>query len=447
MRDFWIERAGVVKITVAVAALISIQAASANAQNAREAERDPRRANASTIVANPDKSPTSDDVKKDGERMDPSYQAEGVQLGSFLLLPKAEVDQVFNDNIYARGQDEKDDFITVYRPELALNSQFATHALNFLLSAEDHHYAAHNSEDHFDYKAYANGRLDVSSNTEIYGYGQYLNRSESRSSPDDAGGVSPTEVHTADAQLGAKHRIGSYVFSAEGLVSHMDFENVRTSNGTLISNADRERTEYTAKVRGLYEMFPSYGAVLEVGANQRDYAQEADSDGYKRSSTGQNILTGVAVDVSSLVRGDVLVGYMRQDYDDPRLQTVQGPMVRAVLNWTPTPQALIVSSLESSVSETTSTNVSGIRRLSGNLLGRYELRRNVLLSGFFGVTQEDYEGSSQEAMITDMWARASYAFNSNVYVSAQAEHTIRSVENGTGEYDQTTMLLRLGLQM
>lgn len=432
----------------AAGSLFTVLAATpAWAQTVGDTANDPRRANSATVVAQPDVGAKEDPNRTDGDRMDASYQPKGVELGQFLLLPKMEVDEVFNNNIYSTTDDTKSDFITVARPELVLNSRFDRHMLNVAVTAENYSYAAHNAEDHFDTRAYVAGRLDVSSDSEINGLAQYAKRVEDRGSPDEAGGREPTETYVTEGQLGAKHRFGAFVLSGEGNAKRLEFSNVEGANGATLSNADRERDEFSGAVRGLYEMFPSYGAVLEVGGNKREYRLNRDRNGYDRSSTGQHVLTGVAVDVSSLVRGDFLVGYMRQNYNDAQLRDVSGPMVRATFNWTPTPQTLIVPSLEHSVAETTSRNVSGLKRLSANVLARYELRRNVLLSGFAGLSRDKYEGTDQSTVFGETWGRVSYAFNPNVYVAGQVGYKQKEVDNIAGEYDQTTFMLRLGLQL
>lgn len=433
---------------LALGSLLSVLAAApAWSQTSGDTANDPRRANSATVVAQPEAGAKEDRNKTDGDRLDESYQPKGVELGQFLLLPKMEVDEVFNNNIYSTKDDTKGDFITVARPELVLNSRFDRHMLNMAVRAENYTYAAHNDEDHFDTRAYVTGRFDVSSDTEINGLAQYAKSSEDRGSPDEAGGREPTDTYVTEGQLGAKHRFGAFVLSGEGNAKRLEFSNVAGANGTMLSNADRERDEFSGSVRGLYEMFPSYGAVLEVGGNKREYRLSRDRNGYDRSSTGQRILTGVAVDVSSLVRGDFLVGYMRQDYNDAQLSDVSGPMVRATFNWTPTPQTLIVPTLEHTVAETTTRNASGIKRLSANLLTRYELRRNVLLSGYVGLSQDKYEGTDQSTLYGEGWGRVTYAFNPNVYVAGQLGYKQKEVENISGEYDQTTFMLRLGLQL
>lgn len=429
-------------------ALLALAATPCLAQGTNSGGSDPRRAQSgAAIVTTPDTTPTGDAAKKDGDRMDPSYQPQGIGLGQFLLLPKVEVDEVFNNNIYSTNRSETRDFITVVRPELSLRSRFDNHMLNLAISGEDYRYARNSEEDHTDFKVFSDGRLDVSAETEINGYVQYLRRVEDRGSPDAVNGRTPTTTHLGEAQMGARHQMGPYVISGETNFRRMVFEDVALQNGSVTDNSDRDRNEYSGRLRGQYEIFPSYAAVLETGANRHEYDRKRDRNGYERSSTGQNVLTGLAVDVTDLIRGDFLVGYMRQDYDDPNLRTVSGSMVRATFNWTPTPQTLIVPALESSVSDTTSQNVSGLRRLSANVLGRYELRRNILLSAFAGASRDKYEGTSASTMTGEGWFRGTYSFNSNVYVSSQLGYRSKGAEETTGDYDQTTFMLRLGLQM
>ncbi|MFT2536360.1 outer membrane beta-barrel protein, partial [Escherichia coli] len=80
-----------------------------------------------------------------------------------------------------------------------------------------------------------------------------------------------------------------------------------------------------------------------------------------------------------------LVGYFKQDYNSSTLQSPSGLAVRAVFNWTPDKQTLIVPSLERSVLESTTAGASSMVRTALTVLARRELQRNLVASVFGGV--------------------------------------------------------------
>lgn len=436
------------RLAVAILGLLVATSASsiANAQTAPK--KDIRREQTGAkVVAETDPSGRADGWVDDSDRLDDAYQPKGIELGQFLFLPKIDLDETYNSNIYARTDDVRSDLITGIHPELKLRSRFDNHMLNLGAFVDDYRYADNQSENHLDTRVEADGRIDVSKATEVTGLLQQITRHEDRSSPDDRDGREPTRVETMNSRLGGKHKFGDFTLAGETGATHLSFEDVQTSAGNIIPNHDRNRWQYDAKVRTTYEMFPGYGAVAQVGANKRSYENNSDRNGYNRNSTGQEFLTGVAVDISQLIRGDFLVGYFTQDYEDNRLKDPSGMTVRATFNWTPTPRLIIVPALERSVTETTSVNVSSLVSTSANVMVRNEVRRNLLVSGFFGLTQDDYQGSTESTLTWEGWGRVTYALSPNVNVGSQLGYKTKNVDDGTGAFDQTTVMLRLGLQM
>ena len=80
--------------------------------------------------------------------------------------------------------------------------------------------------------------------------------------------------------------------------------------GTLVSNSDRNQTEFQGYVRGTYTLYPGYAAFVKVLYDNRDFDQFYDRAGLHRSSSGYRFDAGV--DLHCVVRGigkpTVLVG-------------------------------------------------------------------------------------------------------------------------------------------
>src|SRR5688500_12256571 len=64
------------------------------------------------------------------DRPRPELDPLGVNLGGFFLYPRIELDEMFNDNIFATDSGKQTDFITVISPAAELKSNWNNHALN-----------------------------------------------------------------------------------------------------------------------------------------------------------------------------------------------------------------------------------------------------------------------------------------------------------------------------
>lgn len=383
----------------------------------------------------------------DEKRLSESYQPKGLDLGLFLLLPKLESEVTFNSNVYATRDNVKSDFFTTIRPELALRSRFSQHDLSFRMMAEKYIYRTYKNDNHLDFQTDVNGRYDVQPGTELTLFSQYFSRHEDRSSPDEAGGVKPTPTQGFITRLGGKQEMGRFVFSGDVTVQRLTFDRVATSAGTMVPNDDRDRWEIEGKLRGSYELFPGYAAVTQVSANNRRYDDSFDRNGFQRSSRGYRVESGIGVDISQLLRGDFLVGYLSQDYRDARFKDPSGVSVRATFNWTPDKLLIVVPALERSVSETTRSGSSSQVRTTGSVLVRYEAARNILLSGFLSAAYSENSGQQPTDWLYEARMRGIYSFSRELFVGAEAVQKVKQVQGEVGGYNQTTLMLRLGLQL
>lgn len=416
------------------------------AQAQTSPKSDPRRQSGAKVTTDPD--PAGDPKgEQDKERVADAYQPKGIELGSFLLLPKTEVDVVYNSNVFAEENDGKGDFLTTIRPEFRLRSRFAQHAVNLFGQMEAVRHARYKRDDVIDGRLVADGRYEASSDLQFTALAEGFSRHEERGSPDDVRGDRPTPTRGVISRLGSKLQEGRYTFNAEVGAERRVFENVNTSAGTVINNHDRDRNEFQGSVRGGYEIFPGYAAVVALSANKRMYDTDRDDLGFQRDSHGYRAEAGVGLDISQLVRGDFLVGYLYQNYRDPRLTDPKGLAVRATFNWTPTKLTIVVPSLERSVQETTIAGASGMVRTSGSLLVRHEYARNIVVTGFAGAFYDEFSGTGNTSMTYEGRGRITYALDREIYVSGEVVQKIKDSDIPNGSFRQSVFGLRLGLQL
>lgn len=384
----------------------------------------------------------------DRERVNDRYQPKGIELGKFLFLPDVMVAGGYNSNVYATTNDVKGDLLTRIVPSFRLQSRFDRHALNVSGEAEKVYFRRYTSDNVLNGRLYADGRYDLFRGTEITGQASYYAEHEDRGSPDAVSGLYPTPVFGNRQFLGGKHTEGPWLFAGDVSRHQLIFKDVATSNGTIIQNQGRNRTEYRASGRIGYELIPGYYALGQVSGNVRDYNLPVDYNGVDRSSRGYAAQGGVGVDLSQLIRGDFLVGYFKQDYDAASLQSPSGLAIRAVFNWTPDRQTLIVPALERSVQESTTSGASSLVRTSLSLLARREVQRNLVASVFGGVYYDEYEGLGQSTWTYEGKISATYAFDENFYTGADLGYRQRNAPAGvSNSYNQFIGMIRLGVRM
>jgi len=407
---------------------------------------DPAHPNAAPIVT--DQQPTWwQKGEKDTERMVDSYKPKGLDWGSFLFFPKLELDEKYNSNVFAEENNTNSDFVSIVRPQFTLKSQFPVHYLQVDGRVEYYKYWKYHDDDHIDTSLDVFGRYDLQRNWEITIRNNLISQMEDRGSDDAVNGKKPTRMRGFSSKLGTKYQEGDVILASSVQVERRTYGDVETSLGTTINNSDRDNwaLEYTA--RAGYEFIRNYAAVAQITYNTRDYDQAVDDLGYRRSSDGYTAEMGIAVDVSQLIRGDFLVGYMKQDYRDANLRDPSGLSMRASFTWTPSKMTIIVPTVERKVYDTTLANVGGRVRTAGNVMIRHEWARNVLLTGFAGVAYDEYVGLDRSATTYDINGRVTYSLTPELYVGGEVGYRNRDSELAGASFDQYTVGLRLGLQL
>lgn len=384
------------------------------------------------------------DGKEDAQRVDDSYQPRGIEMGTFLLFPAVEMDMSWTDNVFATRDDAKSDRFIRVTPSVRLRSRFTRHEINLTGELEKFVFDRYGNDDRLNGTVAADGKLDIRKGWEATGAVSYVDKGEDRSSPDVAQGLHPTDTYTLSGQAGTRLQQGRMLYQGSLSFNRSDIADNRRATGQPIDNSGRDRAEYEATGRIGYEMFPNYFALVEGAVNTRTYDNRVPGTSYDRSSDGYRLESGVGIDVTDVVRGDFLVGYLAQDYDHPGFTDPSGFSFRARLNWTPSRLTVVVPSLDRSVQETVRSGASSVVRTGAGLTVRHEFARNVVGTFIGNVAHEDYEASPDDSWSYDARVRGIYALSRELYVGGEARYRNRDADSGSGSYKQVTLMFRVG---
>ncbi len=378
------------------------------------------------------------------ERARPDYDPLGVRAGGFIILPRVEVGQAYNDNIFAVDDDEEDDFITVVSPQVDIESDWNNHELNFSTGAESGFYWDNDDENYLDWFALVDGRLDVMRETNLFGGLGWRRIHEDRGSPDDVDGEEPTEIDRSSANLGAFRGLGRISTRVNALVDRLDYHDVDAAGGGQIDQDDRDRTQYELRGRVGYEYLTDTNAFIELRGRMREYDEL--EGGFDRDSQGFAVLVGTDLNFTGKVTGEVFAGYQSTSYDDDELDSISSPAAGGSVLWNVTDLTSIRGFVEGSIEETTQADASGYQALRAGGSVEHELRRNILLGAAVTVGRDDYEGIDREDDLFTGAVSARYLINRNFYAGAELSHRTRNSDTDD-EFSQNVILLRFGAQL
>jgi hypothetical protein len=348
----------------------------------------------------------------------PDYQAAGIRTGSFLLFPKLTTTVESNDNIFAQKTVTTSDTVWHVQPEATLSSDWNRHALSLFARGSLNRYSKHDSENTDDYSVGANGRIDVARDSAINGGVSYGRATEPRTSPDSAAGaIEPTRYDLTSGNISAFKEFNRLKLTGRIGADKYNYDDVASKTGKIDQDY-RDRVESALSGRADYAVSPDTALFIEVIGNRRDYRLDKPAVSLTRDSEGVNVFGGANFELSALLRGEIGIGYMKQDYKDSTVKDVDGFAARGQVEWFPSELTTVTVVGSRSIKDSAASKVASYIANSASIRVDHELLRNVLLSANVGTGKDEYQGSTREDKVTSAGLRGTYLVNRNVGLTA-----------------------------
>ena len=346
------------------------------------------------------------------------YEAIGVPLGAFMAYPKLALTAEHNDNIFATGTGEIDDMIWRVQPEVNITSNWSRHALAAYGRATINRYQDYGSEDTEDYSVGASGRLDVLRSASLSAAADWARLTEPRtSSSSPQSSVDPIQYDLTSMSLSGVREFNRLKVSGRYDYRNYDYEDGVTAAGAPIEQDDRDRDIQALTVRADYAVSPATAIFLELSKNWREYDLAPPAVTLTRDSEGAQALVGANFELGALTRGEVGVGYITQEFDDPGFNDIDGFGARAQVEWFPTQLTTVTLTGSRTVEDSGIVGSSGYLSTNVGAQVDHELMRNVILTGQVAYGNDDYEGIDREDDRITAGVSGTYLLNRHVGVT------------------------------
>ncbi len=383
-------------------------------------------------------------LKKDPE--DDPFAAPGIKVGSFLLRPTLEQGVTATSNADS-SSGGKSAVLSETALRFSATSDWAQNSA--VVNGYGNLRNTISGQKIDEARGRIEGTLNVDLDNELRAIAKlgYEVAPESASSPDAIAGVKSQPIRqTIDGSLGVEKDVGKLRFALTGAVSHDMYGDAELTDGTVLSQKDRDSTLYTATLRTGYEISPAITPFVEVEVGRRAYNQRVDSGGFERSSTRLGARAGVEVDMGEKLTGEFSAGWLREAIDDNRLEANAGASVNADLKWSPERGTIIGLTGKTTIDGSTSPNESGDILYSGRLTGERQIRADLTGNAVLGLDWRDYTGSDGHDMTLSAEAGLTWWLNRYVGLTSRAR-TEKLTSNLPGRnYTANSVYLGLKLQ-
>jgi len=370
------------------------------------------------------------------ERPRPEYQAAGIHLGGFMLFPKLTSSFTYDDNIYALHTHAIGDEIFTVNPELDLQSTWSRNSLAAYVRLQQDWYMQHSSEDATQYGAGIDGKYEFGHSTLTAGvdYGHYaLPRTAANVVNGSTSSIATLSKHriTYDytaANVELAHTFNRLRLSARADYQLYSYQNGLTPGGIPVIEVGQNHNVETYTGKAEYAVSPDT-ALFVIGAyNQRYYDIQPPDPRVTldRNSTGYNVGGGINFDLTHLVRGEVQVGYLDQEYASPLLKPIKGVSAKGQIEWFPSQLTTVTATVNRDVGDSGIIGSAGFLATNGGIQIDHELMRNVILTANATVGQDQYQGISRTDDLWGAGVSANWLLNRAVGITFAYAHLNQS---------------------
>ncbi len=384
-----------------------------------------------------------------------NYDPKGIPMGSFKLYPELELDEAYNDNIYATtfgATGRTASFIQLIKPSLRLSSNWNQHMLNFYAKGNIGLFAVTSTPNFTDFSVGTDGRFDIQRDWNVYGGGSFSHNHEDPGTPNAATGAVPPNLYDQIAgNLGYFQKFNRVSVRADGRLDNFNYTNNFTSVNGSLASASRDRTEWRESVRAGYEIVGDTQAWVRGSLNQRRYASTTDQSGFNRNSSGFDVVGGLQIDFGGITSVEVFGGYLQQDYVDGNFKQVAQPTFGLTGYWNPIREVLVRPFIQRTVNDAGLTNAAAYLSTSGGVDVDYKIRPNIKLSAHGDYAVADYSVISRTTTEYDQYltfrASAMYSPDNIFFIGPSYQYVYKTSNLTNSNYDQNLVMLRLGAHL
>ena len=383
------------------------------------------------------------------ERRQPEFDPEPVRLGAFVVRSNAEVGLTANDNVYATNNNKESDITARVGGEFAADTDWSVHGIGIDASAYRNQYLDLSDESTTDVTGRVRGRLDVTRDLALRGSVFAEDRAEPRTDFVNAFGVDRPVKYTrtgvtgdADYQNDRIRWNNGVSFAEENYKDGRD-----ATTGLPIDQDYRDRKVVQGRSRLSYAVSPNFAVFAQATASKSDYDVEQVFAGLPRSrdSKGYTVSGGVDFELNTLIRGDIAVGYLNEKKDDSFFADVSGLSIDGRMAWFPTRLTTVSFDAARRVVDTGAfDSPSAVETRIGTSVD-HELRRNIILTGYAGVSQYKYEETDRKDENFEFGAVATYKMNKRVHWEVFARNRNRDVSGSAVFGDPTYSQNQVGI--
>lgn len=381
------------------------------------------------------------------DRARPAYDAKGIPLGGFRLFPTLDLSESYDDNIF-RQPDGDDDFFFKASPMLYLRSEWGRHFVELYAGSETYVYSQYTDENLTDWKYGADGRYDISRAATATVSTYYGEMHEAWQTPNTDTGyqAEPNRYFQTHSDLTTAYQPNRLGVGAGVSFDRYIYRFTPRIGGGYLSNSDRDQNHIQAYGEVFYDFSPGYKGFVKATYDERDFDDFYDRSDYHRSSHGYSIDSGLDLQITHLLSGEVFLGYRAQNYS----QNVSNPLsdfsgldYGANLNWYADQMLTVHLTASRTLSDVTVSGASGSDNKSVALSADYEVLRDLIWQADVKYTESKYVGMDRKYKYPGAGTALKWLMNRYMSLNISYDYSSRSANVSGAKFTDNIVSITL----
>lgn len=340
----------------------------------------------------------------------------------------------YDSNVYRTQQNTVSDSFFNARLGLLLSGAAGKHGFGLGYEGDYRVYSDLDTEDFYDHRIFANANLDLTQKVDVNIGGQYWWGHDPRGSP-GARIINPGDLDTwqeYDVKLDLVY--GREITRAQ-IIPWVEFSGMRYTNNNQ-SIRDFDRQDY--RLRGRWRFTDRLYGLAEGGIANIDHTDPAND----LDRTEYAVLVGFGWQATAKTSGEILLGLLDRDFDDPARGNSSNLDWDARIYWAPKPYSKVTAFTRRTSREDASGGVGTFLADTFGVEWRHAFTQRLELNTSLEYTLADYDSPRQDKyLLFDLGV--TYGLNRWLDVAGGYQYLGRR-SNVTGlDYDDNMLLIEL----
>lgn len=377
------------------------------------------------------------------QRKRTGYDAQGLPVGSFTFFPAVTTSGTATNNVFRQSDERADAFFTG-RFEGVLRSDWARHYASLDGMIEKDLHARFSTENNFNYRARASGRLDIFEMDRIT-----LEAIQERTTQDrgNTGDILTTRRPIANdfttvslgGKFGGRSRLQA---QAEIAYGHRQYHRAESLDGVTLDQSFRNFNDY--RITG--QLGYRFGALSTVFISGAHTWRRLPNPGLvDRDVDIIEFLGGVEGEITPVIRGRLGGGYIRANFKAPTIKSQGGVAVDARLDFLVTELTTVRVSARRELRNVAGVNSSAAIATFARLGLDHELFRNVIISPGVSYEVANYVDNDRQAKLVSLDLGGRWLINQRLRVNALGQFRKRDATGFDTNRDYSALSFTAGV--